>query len=177
MKRETFETKIDIQKTETEILINTGDTVFNHMLNSFFFYMALPCSVTAEYDLRHHLWEDTGIAIGEFLSKEFDRTKIRRFGASIMPMDDALILVSLDVSRTYVAVDLDIKEKEEGFEIGMFREFVYGLSRSLALCIHIRQMAGINAHHIIEAAFKGMGKAFSQALEPSKLLQSTKGVL
>ncbi|HOO33575.1 MAG TPA: imidazoleglycerol-phosphate dehydratase HisB [Thermotogota bacterium] len=177
MKRETFETKIDIQKNEEDIVINTGDKIFDHVLNSFFFYMGFACSVTAEFDLRHHLWEDTGIAIGNFLSEEFDRTKIRRFGSSIMPMDDALILVSLDVSRTFVAVDLKIEEEEKGFEIGMFREFVYGLARSLNLCIHIRQLSGINAHHIIEAAFKGMGKAFSQAFEPAVTIQSTKGTL
>jgi imidazoleglycerol-phosphate dehydratase len=177
MKRETFETKINIQKTNDDIVINTDDKVFNHMLNSFFFYMGFPCSVEAESDLRHHLWEDTGIALGEFLNKEFDRTKIKRFGSSIMPMDDALILVSLDVSRTYVSLELTIQEEEKGFEIGMFREFVYGLARSLNLCIHIRQLSGINAHHIIEAAFKGMGKSFSQAFESSERIQSTKGML
>ncbi len=177
MKRQTYETDIIVKRTEDEIIVETKDLVLNHMLNSLFFYMEFPVEIKAESDLRHHLWEDCGIAIGEFLAQQFDRNSIARFGQLIMPMDEALILVCLDLSRTFVCLELDIKEPEQGFQQGLFREFVNGLARSLNLCVHIRQMAGLNAHHIIEAAFKGLGKAFKQAFEPSNRLESTKGVI
>ncbi len=177
MKRKTYETDISITRAEKQITIDTKDVVLDHMLNALFFYMGLPVSINAESDLRHHLWEDCGIAVGEFLSKEFDRGAIARFGYVIMPMDEALVLVSLDVSRSFASVELDIKETEAGFEQGLFREFVNGISRAFDTCIHIRQLAGLNAHHIIEAAFKGLGKAFQQALKPSEGVQSTKGSL
>src|SRR6056297_228912 len=177
MKRKTYETDISITRSDEQITIDTKDVVLDHMLNSLFFYMSLPVSIEAESDLPHHLWEDCGIAVGEFLAKEFDREAIARFGYVIMPMDEALVLVSLDVSRSFASVELDIKETEAGFEAGLFREFVNGLVRAFDTCIHVRQLAGLNAHHIIEAAFKGMGKAFQQALKPSEGVQSTKGSL
>lgn len=177
MNRQTFETDISVTRSNKEMTIDTKDMVLDHMLNSLFFYMGLPVTIQAESDLRHHLWEDCGIAIGEFLAKEFDRKAIARFGYVIMPMDEALVLVSLDISRTFVSVELDIKESEEGFELGLFREFVYGLARAFDTCIHIKQLSGLNAHHIIESAFKGLGKSFKQALEPVKQVQSTKGSL
>ena len=176
MNRKTYETDITITRSK-ELSVETKDLVLDHMLNSLFFYMELPVKIQAKSDLRHHLWEDSGIAIGEFLAKEFDRKTIARFGYVIMPMDEALILVSLDVSRTYVSVELDITESEEGFEKGLFREFVFGLARAFDTCIHIRQLAGTNAHHIIEASFKGLGKSLKQALEPTEGIQSTKGSL
>src|SRR6056297_3174404 len=147
------------------------------MLNALFFYMGIPVSLKAESDLPHHLWEDCGIAVGEFLPKALDREAIPRLGYVIIPMDEALVLVSIDVSRSFASVELDIKEGETGFEQGLLREFVNGLSRAFDTCIHIRQMAGLNAHHIIEAAFKGLGKAFQQALKSSEGVQSTKGSL
>ena len=177
MKRKTYETEINITRSNEQITINTNDVVLDHMLNSLFFYMGLPVNIEAKSDLPHHLWEDCGIAVGEFLAKEFDRGAIARFGYVIMPMDEALVLVSLDVSRSYASVELDIKESESGFEQGLFREFVNGLSRAFDTCIHIRQLAGLNAHHIIEAAFKGLGKSFQQALKPTEGVQSTKGSL
>jgi imidazoleglycerol-phosphate dehydratase len=177
MKRKTYETEISITRSNEKITIDTKDVVLDHLLNSLFFYMGIPITIHAESDLRHHLWEDCGIAVGEFLAKEFDRGAIARFGYVIMPMDEALVLVSLDVSRTFASVELDIKEGEAGFEQGLFREFVNGLSRAFDTCIHIRQLAGLNAHHIIEAAFKGLGKSFQQALKPTEGVQSTKGSL
>ncbi len=176
MNRKTYETDIRINNS-AELSINTKDVVLDHMLNALFFYMGLPVEITAKSDLRHHLWEDCGIAIGEFLAREFDRTQIARFGYVILPMDEALVLVSLDCSRSFVSIELDIRETESGFEPGLFREFVNGLSRAFDLCIHIRQLDGINAHHIIEASFKGMGKALRQALAAVEKVQSTKGIL
>jgi len=176
MNRKTFETDIHVTHS-AELSINTKDVVLDHLLNSLFFYMGLPVEITAESDLRHHLWEDCGIAIGEFLARQTDRGQIARFGHVIVPMDEALVLVALDCSRSHVSLDLDIRETENGFEVGLFREFVNGFSRAFDACIHIRQLAGINAHHIIEAAFKGLGKALLQALSAVESVQSTKGIL
>ncbi len=72
-------------------------------------------------------------------------------------MDDALILVAVDISRSFASIELNIENQEEGFELGNFKEFVLALSRSLSATIHMKQINGENAHHIIEACFKSLG--------------------
>src|SRR5690606_39014783 len=132
--------------------------------------------IKAKYDLKHHLWEDVGITIGDFLKEEIKDAKIKRFGTSILPMDDALILVAVDISRSFASIELNIENQEEGFELGNFKEFVLALSRSLSATIHMKQINGENAHHIIEACFKSLGTALKQALEKSERIESTNKV-
>ena len=107
------------------------------------------------------------------MKEEIKDTKIKRFGTSILPMDDALVLVAVDVSRTFANIELNIKNQEEGFEIGNFKEFILALSRTLSATIHVKQINGVNAHHIIEASFKALGSALKQALEKSERIEST----
>ncbi|AFK23225.1 imidazoleglycerol-phosphate dehydratase HisB [Pyrococcus sp. ST04] len=139
--------------------------------------MEVNAEVRASYDLRHHLWEDLGITLGKEIRKNLPEM-FSRFGTVIMPMDDALVLVAVDISgRPYLNLDLDIVEGEEGFEVSLLREFLWGLARSLRATIHVKKLAGINAHHIIEATFKGLGRALSQAIREKSRVESTKGVL
>lgn len=176
MKRKTRETDITVE-IGIEGGINTGDKVFDHLLTALFFYMQENVNIRATYDLRHHLWEDLGIVLGEELREKTRNKKIARFGNAIMPMDDALVLIAVDISRPYLNLELDLKENEEGFELTLVREFLWALARTLGATIHVKQLSGINAHHIIEATFKGLGVALKQALSQSERLESTKGVL
>jgi imidazoleglycerol-phosphate dehydratase len=172
MIRKTNETYIEIN-TSKEMNIETGDQALNHLLKTLFYYMEKSVDIKARYDLKHHLWEDVGITIGDFLKEEIKDTKIKRFGTSILPMDDALILVAVDVSRAFANIELNIKNQEEGFELGNFKEFILALSRTLSATIHVKQINGENAHHIIEASFKALGSALKQALEKSERIEST----
>jgi len=157
--------------------IKTNDLILDHMLTAFAFYLGKDMRITATYDLRHHLWEDIGITLGEALRENLPE-KFTRFGNAIMPMDDALVLVSVDISnRPYANVDVNIKDAEEGFAVSLLKEFVWGLARGLRATIHIKQLSGENAHHIVEAAFKGLGMALRVATKESERVESTKGVL
>ena len=139
--------------------------------------MGIRAKVKANRDLKHHLWEDVGITIGEEIKDKIKNKQIARFGNSIMPMDDALVLVSVDLSRPYLNFQTDIDEEEPGFEITLVREFLRSLSRTLDATIHVQKLSGINSHHIIEAVFKGIGVALGEAVSESDRLESTKGVL
>ncbi|GAB6101788.1 imidazoleglycerol-phosphate dehydratase HisB [Thermococcus atlanticus] len=177
MRRKTKETDITVELGSAGG-IKTGDRVFDHLLTALFFYMQQNVSIKANYDLRHHLWEDLAITLGEELREKIKGKKIARFGNAIMPMDDALVLVAVDISgRAYASVELAPEESEEGFELTLVREFLWALARSLNATIHVKQLGGVNAHHVIEAVFKGLGVALRLALSESERLESTKGVL
>lgn len=176
MNRKTKETNIKIENSN-ELIINSNDEIFNHMIYTFFFYLDKLVEVNAEYDLRHHLWEDAGIVIGEYLKKIIENKKIVRFSSVIMPMDDALIINSVDISRCYTNVDLTIEEQEMGFELSLLNEFINGLSRSLNATIHIKKLNGENAHHLIECCFKSLGVNIKECIRESKKTISTKGIL
>ena len=177
MRRKTKEVDI-IVEIGVEGQIKTGDKVLDHLLTALFFYMREEVSVSAEWDLRHHLWEDLAITLGEELRGKIKGKKIARFGNAIMPMDDALVLVAVDISgRAYASVELAPEEGEEGFELTLVREFLWALARTLNATIHVKQLSGVNAHHVIEAAFKGLGVALRKALGESERLESTKGMI
>ncbi len=176
MKRETRETSVEVE-LDAPFGVETGDRILDHMLTALFHYMGRSARVKADYDLRHHLWEDVGITLGEELRSKLPE-KFRRFGSAITPMDDALVLVAVDISgRPYVSAELSFEEGEEGFEKALVREFLWGLARSLKATIHVKTLSGINAHHVIEATFKGLGIALAQATRESERLESTKGLL
>ncbi|RAO99174.1 imidazoleglycerol-phosphate dehydratase [Petrotoga sp. 9PW.55.5.1] len=175
MRRKTDETDIEINYSK-ELSVDTKDPVLNHLLKTLFYYMEKTVMVKAEFDLKHHLWEDMGISVGQFLKEEIKDKSIKRFGSCILPMDDALVLVSIDISRAYTNIDLELKDLEAGFDLGNFKEFIYGLSRNLSATIHIKQLNGENAHHIIEASFKALGNSLKQALEESPKRESTNRV-
>lgn len=188
--RDTKETKIalalEIDGTGA-YEINTGCGFLNHMLELFArhgrFDIAVECAGDTEVDY-HHTVEDIGIALGTaFRDALGDKRGIHRYGSMLLPMDEALVLCALDISgRSCVGFDVDIPSQKVGdFDTELVNEFVEALAREMGLTIHLKMLAGENSHHIIEAVFKGMGRALRQACaieeEYADEIPSTKGVL
>ncbi|MBX9230003.1 imidazoleglycerol-phosphate dehydratase HisB [Coprococcus catus] len=166
--------------------IDTGIGFFDHMLRSFAKHGFFDLTVQVKGDLEvdcHHTIEDTGIVLGEAIKKAMgDKKGIRRYGSFALPMDEALVLTALDLSgRPYLCFDADFTVDRVGeFDTEMVREFFYAISYSCGMNLHIRQLAGQNNHHIIEAIFKSFAKALDEATgyDPRiKDVLSTKGTL
>ena len=166
--------------------ISTGIGFFDHMLNSFarhgFFHLDLKVRGDLQVD-THHTVEDVGIVLGQAIQQAVgDKAGIRRFGSQILPMDESLVLCSLDLcGRPYLGYDLSLDRERVGdFETEMAREFFYAISYGAMMNLHLRQMAGENCHHILEAAFKAFGRALDEACSFDSRIQgvlSTKGAL
>lgn len=167
--------------------INTGCGFLDHMLELFArhgrFDLAVECKGDTDVDY-HHTTEDIGIALGAaFKDALGDKRGIYRYGQFLLPMDETLVLCAVDISgRSYVNFDVDIPTQKVGdFDTELVKEFVLALSRELGITIHLKQMAGENSHHIIEAVFKGMGRALRAACAIEEKyadeIPSTKGVL
>ena len=166
--------------------IDTGIGFFDHMLRSFAKHGFFDLTVQVKGDLEvdcHHTIEDTGIVLGEAIKKAVgDKKGIRRYGSFALPMDETLVLSALDLSgRPYLCFDADFTVDRVGeFDTEMVREFFYAISYSCGMNLHIRQLAGQNNHHIIEAIFKSFAKALDEATgyDPRiKDVLSTKGTL
>lgn len=132
----------------------------------------------------HHSVEDIGICLGQALRQAVgDKAGLQRYGQWLLPMDEALVLVSLDLSgRAYLGWDVDLPTQKVGtFDTQLAREFFAALCREAGLTLHVRQMSGFNTHHILEAIFKGVGRALRQACQQDPALggqvNSTKGTL
>lgn len=188
--RRTSETQIElslnIDGTGT-YQIDTGCGFLNHMLELFArhgrFDLALRCQGDTRVD-DHHTVEDVGIALGSAFAQALgDKRGISRYGSFLLPMDEALVLCALDLSgRACLVYEAAIPAQKVGsFDTELTEEFFQGLCRTMGLTLHLRQLAGRNSHHIIEAMFKALGRALKQAcaLDPEGLDQvpSTKGVL
>ncbi len=166
--------------------VSTGIGFFDHMLNSFARHGFFDLDLKARGDLQvdtHHTVEDVGIVLGQaILQAVGDKAGIRRFGSQILPMDESLVLCSLDLcGRPYLGYDLSLDRERVGdFETEMAREFFYAISYGAMMNLHLRQMAGENCHHILEAAFKAFGRALDEACSFDSRIQgvlSTKGAL
>ena len=131
----------------------------------------------------HHTVEDTGIVLGKAIKEAIgDKKGIVRYGTMILPMDEALLLCSLDLcGRSYLVYDLNLdREKVGDLETEMIREFFYAVSYGAEMNLHVKQLSGINNHHIIEGAFKAFAKALDNATRFDARITdvlSTKGVL
>lgn len=166
--------------------VETGIGFFDHMLSGFakHGFMDLECSVKGDLEVDgHHTVEDTGIVLGQALKEAVgDKAGMVRYGSFILPMDDALVLCSVDFcGRPYFSYDLNVKEERCGeFETTLAREFFYAVSYSAGINLHLKQISGENGHHILEAAFKAFGKAVDAATQLDPRVQgvlSTKGNL
>jgi len=166
--------------------IDTGCGFLDHMLTLFAFHGRFDLIVRCAGDTRvddHHTVEDVGIALGRAFSDVLgDLTGIARYGSFLMPMDEALVLCALDISgRAHLEYSLTIPSEKVGtFDTELGREFFLAVSRELKLTLHLRQFSGLNSHHILEAAFKGFGRAMREAvaIDPDiRGAASTKGVL
>lgn len=187
--RNTKETQIHIELNidgTGQYNIDTGVGFFDHMLEGFARHGLFDLTVKVKGDTQvdaHHTVEDTGIVLGKaFLSALGDKAGIARFGYFILPMDDALVLASLDFSgRMYFDFEADLKAERLGtMETEVVREFFMGLAGGVGMNLHICQMAGENTHHVVEAMFKAVAKAMDMASKVDERIQgvlSTKGVL
>lgn len=136
------------------------------MLSTFALFSGCGLRIRARGDLVHHMVEDTGIALGNALSQALgDRRDIERFGYAVVPMDDALVMVSIDlVRRPYVSVDLGLDGVMiEDLEGGLIDHFYRSLAYYTPFTLHIARLRGRDPHHIAEASFKSFAIAISQA--------------
>lgn len=181
-----IEVRLDLDGTGT-YANRTGVGFFDHMLDQLARHALIDMEVTAKGDLHiddHHTVEDTGIAIGQALSKAMgDKRGIRRYGSCLLPMDDALVRAALDLSgRPFLVWNLEMSSPKIGtFDTELVREFFQALSTNGGITLHVDVLHGINSHHIAEAAFKAVARALRDALEidPRKAdaVPSTKGAL
>ena len=187
--RKTNET--DIQLTLAlegeQYRVDTGCGFLDHMLELFArhggFGLQLHCQGDTRVDY-HHTVEDIGIVLGQAFREALgDKRGINRYGSFLLPMDEALVLVAVDLSgRTTCCCDLTLPAQKVGdFDTELAEEFFLGFCRGGEFTLHVRQLAGKNTHHILEAAFKGFGRAMAIAVALDSrhpdALPSTKGVL
>lgn len=165
---------------------DSGIGFFDHMINSFARHGLFDLELAVKGDLNvdgHHTVEDVGIVLGQAIKEAVgDKAGIKRYGNFMLPMDDALVLCALDISgRPYLQYDLTFTEERVGeLDTCLVKEFFYAVSYSAGMNIHIKQISGTNAHHIIEAAFKAFAKALDIATQRDERITdvlSTKGTL
>ncbi len=167
--------------------INSGCGFLDHMLTLFSrhgsFDLTLTCNGDTEVDY-HHTVEDIGIALGQAFFKALgDKRGITRYGCSILPMDEVLMLSAIDISgRTHLGYQVEFNSpKISDFDTELVKEFMLGFVRNLPMALHFKEFAGENAHHIAEAMFKAFGRALSVAVSIDEKhkneIPSTKGVI
>ena len=190
IERETRETKIfvelDIDGSGISE-IETGIGFLDHMLESFSRHSLIDLKLKAEGDLhvdQHHTTEDTGIVIGSAIAKALgDFSGIKRFGSAVIPMDETLTRVSMDISnRPYLIWNVDLKVEKLGeMDTELFKEWFQAFSQSAGITLHVENIYGENSHHKIESCFKALARSLREALELDKrvknILPSTKGKL
>ena len=188
--RETRETSIKLRVDldgEGRTSVSTGVGFFDHMLDQLGRHALLDLEVQATGDLQvdsHHTVEDVGICLGTALTQALgEKRGIRRYGWAIVPMEEALVQVALDLSgRPLLAYDVPVPAEAIGnYDPELTEEFFMALSRSAGMTLHIKLLAGKNSHHIIEGVFKALSQALAAAIEvdPRRgdVVPSTKGVL
>jgi len=165
--------------------IDTGCGFLNHMLTLFSahgkFDLTVKCVGDNDVD-DHHSVEDIGICLGQAFQKTLgDKRGITRYGSFLLPMDEALILTAVDISgRSCLCYGLEIPtEKIGSFDTELVEEFLLAFVRNCPMSLHVKQLAGKNAHHIVEGMFKSLGRSLKAAvaLDGSNEIPSTKGVL
>ena len=186
--RNTAETKIRLKLNldgTGKADIDTGVGFLNHMLTLFAahgkFDLTVKCAGDVEVD-DHHSVEDIGICLGQaFQAALGDKRGITRYGSFLLPMDEALILSAVDISgRSCLCYGLDIPTEKIGtFDTELVEEFFLAFVRNCPMSLHLKQLAGKNAHHIVEGSFKAAARALKAAVaaDGSDEIPSTKGVL
>lgn len=167
--------------------VSTGVPFLDHMLHQISSHGLVDLTIEARGDTHiddHHTNEDVGIAFGQVLATALaDRKGIHRFGHFLAPLDEALVQVALDCSgRPHLSFDLAIPAQRIGcYDSELVKEFFVAVVNNSGLTLHIRRLAGLNSHHIVEACFKAFARALRQAVEPdprrSGAVPSSKGVL
>ncbi|MDO4502773.1 MAG: imidazoleglycerol-phosphate dehydratase HisB [Coriobacteriia bacterium] len=178
--------RLDLDGTGTTD-VSTGVPFFDHMLDAFgrhgLFDLTVRCVGDVQVD-AHHTVEDCGIVLGQALKQAIgEKRGIVRYGSSLLPMDETLVMAALDFSgRGGCWCDLDIPAQKVGdFDTELAQEFFVAFAQNAEITLHVRQMAGRNSHHILEAAFKAVTRALKEAvaIDPriADQIPSTKGAL
>jgi len=188
--RKTKETSIAVEVNidgKGRYKIETGIGFLDHMLEQLSKHSLMDISVKAKGDTHidlHHTTEDTGIAIGEAINKAAGNRKgIRRYAHALIPMDETLTRVAIDVSnRPYLIWKVDLKVEKLGeMDTELFKEWFQAFSQSAGITLHIENIYGENSHHKIESCFKGLARSLKDAFEIDKRIKSsipsTKGKL
>ena len=188
--RKTKETNITVEANidgKGIYKINTRIGFLNHMLEQLSKHSLIDLKVTAKGDTHidlHHTTEDTGIAIGECIKKALRSSKgIRRYAHALIPMDETLTRVAIDVSnRPYLIWKVKLKVEKLGeMDTELFKEWFQAFSQAAGITLHIENLYGDNSHHKVESCFKGLARSLRTALEidpkNKKVIPSTKGSL
>jgi imidazoleglycerol-phosphate dehydratase len=187
LQRETKETKVEVALVvdgtgATDV--TTGIPFFDHMLEQLGKHAGFDLKVVATGDLEvdlHHTVEDVGIVLGNALREALgDKRGVRRFANSLVPLDEALVQVALDLSgRPFLVYEVEpVSEWIGTFDPQLAEEFWKGFVDGSRVTLHIRSVAGKNGHHVIEASFKGVARALRDAVKiEGDQVPSTKGTL
>jgi imidazoleglycerol-phosphate dehydratase len=189
IERTTAETQVtvvlDLDGSGT-VSTRTGVPFFDHMLDALGRHSLIDLSVDATGDLEvdaHHTVEDVGICFGQALAVALgEKRGIRRFGSAAVPLDEALVLAAIDISgRGSLTWDVEVPIELIGtFDTSLAHEFVTAMASNAGITVHLHEVSGDNAHHIIEATFKALARALRDAVEIDPRVSgvpSTKGVL
>ncbi len=174
---------VDLDGTGTASA-TTGIPFFDHMLEQLGKHARFDLEIAATGDLEvdlHHTVEDVGIALGEAVREALgDKAGVRRFASSLVPLDEALVQVALDLSgRPFLVYEVDpVVEWIGTFDVQLCEEFWRAFTVAAAITLHVRSVTGRNGHHVIEASFKGVAVALRDAVRVEGLsVPSTKGTL
>ncbi len=167
--------------------VSTGIGFLNHMMEQLSRHSLMDLDIKAEGDLHidfHHTNEDVGITVGEAVSKALgERTGITRFGTALIPMDETLTRVALDVSnRPYLVWKVNLVRPKLGeMDTELFKEWFQAFAQAAGLTLHVENLYGDNTHHMVESCFKGLARALRQAMAVDTRrageVPSTKGTL
>jgi imidazoleglycerol-phosphate dehydratase len=166
--------------------IKTGIPFFDHMLSLLAYHSRMDLSLMAKGDIgvdAHHTVEDVGICLGDGIRKALGEAKgIQRYGAATIPMDETLVSVAVDLSmRPFLVFQMKLRRSKIGtFDPELVEEFFKALCNHARITLHINLLYGRNSHHMVEAVFKGFGRALREAVsfdERASEIPSTKGIL
>jgi len=190
VERKTKETSIRVEVNldgTGKYNIQTGIGFLDHMLEQVSKHSLIDLTVKAKGDLHidlHHTTEDTGIAIGEAVLKALGEKKgIKRYAHALIPMDETLSRIALDVSgRPYLVWNVKLKVEKLGeMDTELFKEWFQGFAQAAGITLHVENIYGDNSHHIIESCYKGLAKALRSAFEidlrQKDSIPSTKGTI
>ncbi len=162
--------------------IDTGIGFFNHMLEALSKHSGIDMYIKAEGDTDvdyHHTVEDVGIVLGALIKKSLEKKKgFARYGYAVIPMDEALVLSSIDIcNRCFLNYDCNIVGNIGNFDSELIEEFFRAFANNAKMVLHIKQLYGTNKHHIAEAIFKSVAYSLKAAVSDKKETLSTKGTL
>jgi len=190
IERNTKETaiKVEVNLDGTGLYeVNTGIGFLDHMLEQLSRHSLMDLKVTAKGDLhidQHHTTEDTGIAIGEAVTKALgERKGITRYASAYVPMDETLTRVALDISgRPYFIWKVDFSKPKLGeMDTELFREWFQAFAFASGMTLHVENLYGVNNHHIVESCYKGLARSLREAItidaRKADAIPSTKGTL